>query len=83
VGDQIYSKDARAQRNEILCMALAYNLTRLVYLEVERGVEVDFAEGARHLAAAKWESLETLHARHRAGLPAKMRAADRRPEWAA
>jgi hypothetical protein len=80
VGDQIYSKDARAQRNEILCMAIAYNLTRLVYLEVERGIEVDFAEGARLLAAAKWERLEALHARHRAELPSKMRGAQR-PEW--
>ncbi|MCA1810704.1 MAG: hypothetical protein LC623_01680 [Halobacteriales archaeon] len=82
VGDQIYSKDARAQRNEILCMALAYNLTRLVYLEVERGIEVDFAEGARHLAAAKWERLEDLHARYRAELPKRMQAEGKRPEWA-
>jgi hypothetical protein len=74
LGDQIFSKDARAQRNEILCMAIAYNLTRLVYLEVERGIEVDFEAGAHVLAAAPWESLEALHAKHRNG--------DKpRPEW--
>lgn len=33
-----------AQRREILCMAIAYNLTRLALLEGERDVQADFAE---------------------------------------
>ena len=45
LGDQIYSKSAQAQRCEILCMCIAYNLTRLVLLEVERQAALDFAGG--------------------------------------
>jgi hypothetical protein len=51
LGDQIYSKSAQAQRCEILCMCIAYNLTRLVYLEVERATEFDFVGGAELLAS--------------------------------
>jgi hypothetical protein len=49
LGDQIYSKNETAQRCEILCMAIAYNLTRLVLFEVERGVEVDFRAGVERI----------------------------------
>lgn len=52
LGDQIYSKNAQAQRCEILCMSIAYNLTRLVLLEVERAVEADFDGGVQHLQGA-------------------------------
>lgn len=61
LGDQIYCKSARAQRNELLCMAIAYNLTRLVFLEVERGIQVSFKDGTARLAAARWASLEEFH----------------------
>lgn len=50
LGDQIYSKSAQAQRCEILCMCIAYNLTRLVLLEAERGVAVDYTEGVARLS---------------------------------
>lgn len=49
LGDQIFSKDPTAQRNEVLCMCIAYNLTRLVLLEAERGHDVDFAGGVTRL----------------------------------
>jgi hypothetical protein len=65
LGDQIFSKGAVAQRNEILCMCIAYNLTRLVYLELEQGVEADFAEGVERLAG--WVPLDVLYARFRSG----------------
>lgn len=61
LGDQIYSKKPVGQRNEILCMCIAYNLTRLVYLGVERGIDVGFSEGAQALSRAPWVSLDTLH----------------------
>lgn len=61
LGDQIYSRNPVAQRNEILCMCIAYNLTRLIYMGVKEGVEIRFAEGARELAGMKWVSLEELH----------------------
>lgn len=61
LGDQIYSKNPVAQRNEILCMCIAYNLTRLIYLGLKEGVEIDFKEGARHIAQAKWVPLAELH----------------------
>lgn len=49
-----------ARRNEILCMALAYNLTRLVYVEAERDLTVDFADGVAALAGKSWRSLSEL-----------------------
>jgi hypothetical protein len=52
LGDQIYSKSAQAQRCEILCMCIAYNLTRVVLLEAERDVEADFQGGAWRLDEA-------------------------------
>ncbi|MGI0148790.1 MAG: hypothetical protein ACREDF_04575 [Thermoplasmata archaeon] len=76
LGDQIYSKSAQAQRCEILCMCIAYNLTRLTLLEVKRGIEIDFQGGADLLAKTPWVSLAELHAKHRG------RAAPR-PEWTA
>ena len=51
LGDQIYSKSAQAQRCEILCMCIAYNLTRLVLFEAEHEREVDFQEGTSRLRA--------------------------------
>lgn len=42
-------------------MAVAYNLTRLVYLGVEQDVEINFAGGSQVLAEAKWLDLETLY----------------------
>ena len=51
LGDQIYSKNPTAQRSEILCMCIAYNLTRLVLLESERGVEADFSGRVERLVA--------------------------------
>lgn len=74
LGDQIYSLNATAQRNEILCMAIAYNLTRLVYLELHRGTKVDFAAGADGLAKAHWVSLVDL----RSLSPSRSKV---RPEW--
>ena len=55
LGDQIYSKDPLAQKVEILCMALAYNLTRLVFLEVEQGIKVSFAAGAQIMRSTPWQ----------------------------
>ncbi len=52
LGDQIYSKSAQAQRCEILCMCIAYNLTRLVLVEQERATEADFTGGITHLAVS-------------------------------
>lgn len=74
VGDQIYSKGDISQRNEVLCMCIAYNLTRLVYLEVKENIEVNFTPGAQALATAPWVPLETLHAQTRS-------ASTIRPEW--
>jgi hypothetical protein len=56
LGDQVYSKNEVAQRSEILCMAIAYNLTRLVLLEVDRGLEADFSSGSERLPG--WTVLE-------------------------
>lgn len=70
LGDQIFCKSARAQRNEILCMAIAYNLTRLVFLEVERGIQVSFRDGAARLAAGPWASLDDLRSRVTGSAPA-------------
>ncbi|HLF15867.1 MAG TPA: transposase [Candidatus Thermoplasmatota archaeon] len=74
LGDQIYSKTATAQRNEILCMCIAYNLTRLIYLGLDQGIEVGFAAGAQVLARAEWVPLEWLHAQFRG-------TSTPRPEW--
>lgn len=74
LGDQIYSKNATAQRNEILCMALAYNLTRLVYLEQDGGVRVEFASGLRSIGPDRWVPLAIL----RDAVP---RRGEARPEW--
>ncbi|MHB8633033.1 MAG: transposase [Thermoplasmatota archaeon] len=52
LGDQIYSKSAQAQRCEILCMCIAYNLTRLVLVEETTGRKVDFAAGLGRLSSA-------------------------------
>ena len=69
-----------ARRNEILCMAIAYNLARLVYLGLDRGIEPDFAEGAAVLQRAHWRSLHTLAAE---GQAEGYRVPDAaRPEWA-
>lgn len=57
LGDQIYSKTAQAQRAEILCMCIAYNLTRLVLLEQERQTDISFMEGVRVLATQTWPPL--------------------------
>ena len=65
LGDQIYSKDPLAQRVEILCMCVAWNLMRLVYLEVERGIKVSFAGGVQVLRETKWEHLEDLYDAYR------------------
>ncbi len=51
LGDQIYSKSAQAQRCEILCMCIAYNLTRLVLLEQDRSIEAEFSGGLPSLSA--------------------------------
>ncbi len=69
LGAEIYSRGHKdkdthrraitARRNEILCMALAYNLTRLVYVEVERDEEVDFQGGVERLREP-WRSLSDL-----------------------
>ena len=65
LGDQIYSKDPLAQKVEILCMALAYNLTRLVFLEVEQGIKVSFAAGAQIMRSTPWHHLEDLYDAYR------------------
>jgi len=65
LGDQIYSKDPLAQRVEILCMCVAWNLMRLVYLEVERDVKVSFAAGAQVLRETPWQHLEDLYDAYR------------------
>ena len=65
LGDQIYSREALAQEVEILCMAIAYNLTRLVFLEVEQGIKVSFAGGAQVLRTTKWQHLEDLYEAYR------------------
>lgn len=46
-------------------MCIAYNLTRLVYLELEQGIEADFAGGVEILRREPWVPLEELHARFR------------------
>jgi hypothetical protein len=55
-------------------MCIAYNLMRLVYLGLEREVEVGFDGGARVLAAAEWVPLERLHGQFRG-------RSTPRPEW--
>lgn len=65
LGDQIYSKKAEAQRSEILCMCIAYNLTRLVYLELEQGIEADFTGGVEILRREPWAPLDVLYDRYR------------------
>jgi hypothetical protein len=57
------TRDFTSRANEVLCMALAYNLTRLVFLELHQGIQIDFAPGAMVLAAAPWEGLDSLHRR--------------------
>lgn len=74
LGDQIYSKTATAQRNEILCMCIAYNRTRLIYLGLDQGIDVNFAGGGQVLAKAEWVPLEHLHAQFRG-------TSTPRPEW--
>jgi hypothetical protein len=32
------------------CMAIAYNLIRLIHVELEQDVQIRFSNGARHLA---------------------------------
>lgn len=72
VGSEIYSRgklnsdgsrDFTSRQSEVLCMCIAYNLTRLVYLEVEQGIEADFAQGVSRLASRRWQSLKTLRER--------------------
>lgn len=75
LGDQIYGKGAVTQRNEILCMCIAFNLMRLVYLGVERGIEIDFTGGAEVLSRLPWVPLETLFERYRSV------RGQLRPEW--
>lgn len=60
LGDAIYSRDPIAQRNEILCMCIAYNLARLVYLGLDQTIEIQFAGGAQVLAGARWRSLDAV-----------------------
>jgi hypothetical protein len=42
LGDRVYSRGEEAQRNEILCMCIAYNLARLILLEEASGDEATF-----------------------------------------
>lgn len=60
LGDQVYSRNDVAQRNETLCIAVAYNLTRLVYLSLDQGIQIQFAGGAQVLARASWVPLPEL-----------------------
>jgi hypothetical protein len=68
LGDQLYSKvskrdpDGVAQRNETLCMTIAYNLNRLVLLGIDQGIQIQFAGGAKRVAESRWESLSELMA---------------------
>lgn len=68
-GDEIYHKNATEQRNEILGMTLAYSLTRLIHLEVDRGIQAVFAPGARILASARLLALDEL----RSAIPSRSR----------
>lgn len=68
-GDEIYNKNATEQCNEILGMTLAYSLTRLIHLEVDRGIQAVFAPGARILASARWLVLDEL----RSTIPSRSR----------
>ncbi len=71
LGAEVYNKghhdpktgrlEFTSRRNEILCMAIAYNLTRLVFLEVEQGIRVSFAGGAQVLQTQPWRHLEDLY----------------------
>ncbi|MES2154191.1 MAG: transposase [bacterium] len=62
LGDQVYSRDPEARRNEVLCMVIAHNLARLVYLAEREGVEIDFTGGVEILAKAAWRELDGLYA---------------------
>lgn len=62
LGGQLQSRGFTAERNEILCRAIAYNLARLVYLGLDRGIEIDFAGGADVLRRTRWRSLRALAA---------------------
>jgi hypothetical protein len=62
LGGHIYSRDLVAQRNEVLCMAIAYNLIRLIHVELEQGIQIRFSTGARRLAQTPWLPLEDLKA---------------------
>lgn len=55
------SRTTTAQRNELLCMAIAYNLARLVYMGLDRGVEIQFDAGADRLG--EWVTLDGLKRR--------------------
>ncbi len=61
LGDRLYSRGEVAQRNELLCMALVYNLTRLVYVSHVRDEEIQLEGGVARLEG--WESLDTLQNR--------------------
>ncbi len=41
-------------------MRIAYNLTRLVLLELEHGIDVDFTEGVENLRSKRWVDLNEL-----------------------
>ena len=58
LGDQIYRKNAQVQLGEILCMCIAYSLTRLVLLEAERNIDIDFRPGIEALQCKPWSSME-------------------------
>lgn len=71
-GERLFSRTLVGQRNEVLCMAIAYNLSRLVYFSLDQDQDVDFTGGIERLEA--WESLDDLQARFWAEFPAAKRA---------
>ena len=38
-----------------------YNLARMIFLSLKEGIKIDFKEGARYIADAKWGALAELH----------------------
>jgi hypothetical protein len=64
LGEHLYSTHEIAQRNEVLCMAIAYNLLHLIQFSLDQGKQIRFHLGARHIASCPWVSLEELREQH-------------------
>jgi hypothetical protein len=46
---QLYGATPMSQKNELLCRAIGHNLTRLIYLGIDKSVDIQFDQGAHLL----------------------------------